>query len=92
MPRKLVLCGPPLLNAAQIEQLKKILQPMMMDRNGRFLTDTWQCITQKEPTAPLDLIYRETLLTLQAGSRYQEAYHAVFAQDFAGLIYPTLLF
>lgn len=80
---KLALSGPPLLTEAQVEALMKGLQEMALDENGRFLTETWQRIQKKEIKAPLELIFRETLLALQTGSRYHEAYYAVFAQNFA---------
>ncbi len=93
--RKLALSGIPLLTAGQITELEKGLQPMEILANGRHLQQLWQHIQKKAPTASVELIQRETLLTLQAGKSYHEAYHAVFAQavaeQLAALQCPTMV-
>lgn len=92
---RLILSGPPLLNPAQIDRLRAGLHPIVGDENGHFLGQTWQRLRHKAPDAPLPLILRETLLTLQAGDSYPLAYQAVFDQPFAhqlaALSQPTLL-
>ena len=92
---KLVLSGPPLLTNAQIAHLKTTLPTTDLDVDGRFLTDLWQRLRHKNPNAPLGLTLRETIAALQCRDSYHDAYHAVFAQDFAAqlaaLTCPTLL-
>ncbi len=95
MVQKLVLSGPPLLSDTQITQLERNLHPLRLFENGRHLQQTWQHIQKKDPTASVELVQRETLLMLQAGKSYHDAYHAVFAQDtaaqLAALRCPTLV-
>lgn len=80
---RLALSGPPLLTNAQIAYLQTTLPENELDENGRFLTDIWQRLRQKNPTADLSLTLRETITSLQCRDSYHAAYHAVFNQDFA---------
>jgi pimeloyl-ACP methyl ester carboxylesterase len=93
---KLILCGPPLLSDDQIAYLRAGLKPIVPTRDGAHWQPTWDRLTQKEPTTPVDLLQREALLTQFAQSSYLAAYEAVFAQDFRGLVekltQPTLVF
>ncbi len=79
----LALSGPPLLTQAQIAHLKTTLPMMELDVDGRFLTELWQRLRHKNPAAPPELTLRETIAALQCRHSYHEAYHAVFAQEFA---------
>ncbi|NJN54318.1 MAG: alpha/beta hydrolase [Anaerolineae bacterium] len=95
MVQRLVLCGPPLLSAEQITALRQKLLPIQPNDDGRFLIATWNRLRQKSPDLPLDILYRELVLTLQAGESYPEAYTAVFNHPFASQLTriscPTLL-
>jgi pimeloyl-ACP methyl ester carboxylesterase len=82
--RKLALSGPTLLSPAQRAALPDRAPPLSLKANGSHLTAVWERIFAKDPEAPLELIQRETLLTLSAAGSYREAYEAVAAQDFAG--------
>ena len=92
---KLALSGPPLLTEAQIAYLKTTLPTMDLDENGRFLTDLWRRLRNKNPQAELELTLREAIAALQCRASYHNAYHAVFEQDFAeqlaALACPVLL-
>ena len=92
---RLALSGPPYLSRAQLERLIPAVTPLVPDEAGAHLASVWRRIRAKDPTAPLELAARETLLTLTAGARYAETYHAVFTHDFAGqlarLEQPTLV-
>ena len=81
--RALSLSGPPLLNVQQRRQLPAKAQPFDADERGSHVLRMWQRVRDKERDAPLALTLRETLLALQCGDKYQAAYHAVVAQDFA---------
>ena len=81
--QKLIMVGPPLLTDKQIAFLRERLLTNELDFDGRFLTDTWERLKKKSPDLPLDILYRELVLTLQAGNSYPQAYTAVFAQPFA---------
>jgi len=92
---RLALSGPPLLTDSQIAYLKTTLPENELDENGRFLTDLWQRLRKKNPNGEVALTLRETISSLQCQDSYQDAYHAVFDQDFAGqlaaLTCPVLL-
>jgi len=92
---KLALSGPPLLTDSQIAYLKTTLPENKLDINGRFLTDLWQRLRNKNPNGEIALTLRETITSLQCQDSYQAAYYAVFDQDFAGqlaaLTCPVLL-
>ena len=78
-----VLSGPPLLTEAQIEYLTTNLPSMELDADGRFLSDLWQRLRQKNPDVALELTLREVTAALQCRHSYHDAYHAVFAQEIA---------
>jgi pimeloyl-ACP methyl ester carboxylesterase len=93
--RKIALSGPPLLTDAQKEGLTKTIAPPVLDESGSYLLSTWNRIRKRAPQAPRTFTLRETLLTLSVGTRYPEAYHAVFAMDFGAqlktLFHPVLV-
>lgn len=82
--RRLVLCGPPLLSADQKATLQAGLKPFTIDKAGSHFTTVWERLLRRDPALPLEIVHRETLLTLSAGEYAVQTYHAVFAQDFAG--------
>ncbi len=81
---KLAMCGPPLLTEGQKKALNAAIQPIIPQADGGHLLKVWRKIAGKATDIPLDLIQRETELTLLAGESYPAAYRAVFDQDFAG--------
>lgn len=82
--RRLLLCGPPLLSADQKASLQAGLKPFAIDQAGAHFTTVWERLRRRDPALPLEIVHRETLLTLSAGEYALQTYHAVFAQDFAG--------
>ena len=92
---RLALSGPPYLTREQIEKLVPSVCPVSLEPDGSHLMAVWNRIRAKDPDAPLQLSHREAVLNSWAGVRYPEAYHAVFDQDFAGLLpkvtCPTLV-
>lgn len=92
---RLVLSGPPYLTKAELERLVPSVTPVTLDEDGGHLASVWKRIGAKDPSAPLELRHRETLLNLVAGSRYPEAYEAVFAHDIGAemqkITCPTLV-
>lgn len=82
--RSLILSGPPLLSAEQKAALAAGLKPFAIAPDGSHFTAVWDRLRRRDPALPLELIHRETLLTLTAAERAQQTYQAVFAQDFAG--------
>lgn len=94
MVDKLMLSGPPLLSEKQKEQLSRGLAKGKLDTDGGHLKKVWKRIYSRSLSGDLNLIQRETLLTLRA-SRYHESYQAVFEQDFAeqvkNITCPTLI-
>lgn len=92
---KMILSGPPLLNAAQIQALSASLQSFVITDDGSHLLTTWERIRKRAPTLPLATVHRETLLTLSAHQAAQTAYQAVFKQPFeiqlAALRMPILV-
>ncbi len=93
--RRLVLSGPPLLNPEQVAALKASLRPFTLAPDGSHLTAIWARLRGRDPDLPLAVVHRETLLTAAAGEQAQQAYQAVFTQDFAGqlqaLTQPVLM-
>lgn len=81
--RKLILCGPPLLNSSQIESLKQGLPPFEIQADGQHLVRVWERLRRRDPELSLDITHRETLLTLVAGTAAAHTYRAVFSYDFA---------
>jgi haloalkane dehalogenase len=79
----LILSGPPLLSDEQKQQLAAGLTAGELSADGDHLLKVWKRIQSRSPHSTLDLVQRETLLTLGA-SRYADTYRAVFAQDFSG--------
>lgn len=82
---KLILGGPPYLSDEQKIMLKKSLKSTQLTDKGTHLQATWERIKSRSLSGDLELIQRETLLTLRA-TRYSETYQAVFKQDFASLL------
>ncbi len=93
--RKLALSGPPYLSPEVKAALRTKTEPIVLDAHGAHVARVWQRLRAKDPHAPLDLVHRETLLTLHAGARYHEAYDAVWNHDFeaqlARVACPTLV-
>ncbi len=71
---------------------------MELRPDGSHLAQTWERIRQKDPSAPLAVRHREAVLTLLAGPRWSDGYHAVFEHHAAfdaqlrALEVPTLVF
>lgn len=95
---KLALSGPCLLTREGAQALGARTQAMVLSPDGAHLSVVWERIVEKDPDAPLALQAREALLTLLAGPRWTEGYHAVFdhAAEFdaalRALEVPTLVF
>lgn len=94
--RRLVLSGPPYLDAAQRQRFfETAVYRIAPKPDGSHLAAMWERIFAKEPDVPLGLGERECLLTLLAGPGYAPAYEAVFSHDFAALLpriaCPTLV-
>ena len=67
------------------------INPLTIDLQATHLQQVWQRVTHldSEPIAHppnANLATREAIDTLIAGDRWQEAYEAVFAQDFPALL------
>jgi len=82
---KLVLSGPPYLSNEQKTSLSRTLSNEDIPADGSHLQKVWKRIKSRSLTGDTNLIQREVLQTLRA-SRYADTYHAVFEQDFAGLL------
>jgi pimeloyl-ACP methyl ester carboxylesterase len=95
---KLALSGPCLLSEQAAHDLAQSTQPMELRPDGSHFAQVWDRINKKDPGAPLALKYREAVLTLVAGTRWSEGYHAVFEHwaDFGRQLHvlavPTLVF
>jgi pimeloyl-ACP methyl ester carboxylesterase len=86
---RLVLSGPPYLTKAQLEAIVPSVSPVALHEDGSHLLSVWKRIRSKDPQAPVELSHREAVLNLIAGTRYPEAYDAVFAHDLPGQL-PTI--
>lgn len=95
---KLALSGPCLLTKEGAEELGRKTPVMELRADGGHLREVWERILAKDPQAPLALREREAVLTLVAGTRWTEGYHAVFnhAAEFDRALravnVPTLVF
>jgi haloalkane dehalogenase len=92
---RLMLSGPPYLTKTELERLVPSVTAVTLADDGAHLASVWKRIRAKDPSAPLELRQRETLLNLIAGPRYPEAYEAVFAHDIGAemrtIACPTLV-
>lgn len=82
--RRLIVSGPPLLSTEQKAMLQAGLRPFSLEPDGQHLTRVWERLRRRDPELPLRVVHREALLTLAAVECAEQAYQAVFAQDFAG--------
>ncbi len=98
LARRLALSGPCLLSEDGARELARKTPPMELSADGAHLQQVWARIVDKDPAAAVDLRQREAVLTLVAGTRWTEGYHAVFdhAAEFdrqlRALDLPTLVF
>ncbi|WP_101759097.1 alpha/beta fold hydrolase [Oceanicoccus sp. KOV_DT_Chl] len=94
--KKMALSGPTLLNDSLRELLPTISCAFPVQEDGSHLIQMWQRIRGKDNDAPLSISQRETLLGIELGERYPDAYMAVIAQDYAtqlaAIQCPTLIF
>ncbi|MBB3047988.1 pimeloyl-ACP methyl ester carboxylesterase [Litorivivens lipolytica] len=92
----MALSGPTLLSDALKAALPGKAKPFPLTEDGSHLLGMWQRMRDKEPDAPLALSLRETLLGLEVGDAYPEAYRAVIDQPFGdqlkALECPVLVF
>ncbi len=95
---KLALSGPCLLTNEGARELAQKTPAMELRADGGHLQQVWERILAKDPEAPLALREREATLTLSAGPRWTEGYHAVFNhaaefdRDLRAVDVPTLVF
>jgi pimeloyl-ACP methyl ester carboxylesterase len=95
---RLALSGPCLLSESFARELADKTLPMELREDGSHFAQVWERIQAKDPEAPLALKYREAVLTLVAGPRWSEGYHAVFEhweafdRQLRALEVPTLVF
>ncbi len=82
--RRLALSGPPYLSPAAKEVLRAKTEPIVLDEAGEYLSHVWRRLRAKDANASRELLHREAVLTLHAGTRYHEAYDAVWNHDFEG--------
>lgn len=80
--RKMLLSGPPYLTVEQKTAFKAGVAPIVLTRDGEHIQKVWQRILDKDPSIGLDLAHREFVLNMTAGTRYHEAYRAVFDHEF----------
>lgn len=78
LPIKLALSGPCLLSEQAAMDLAGATRNLALRQDGGHFTEVWERIQGKDPDAPLALKFREAVLTLVAGTRWAEGYHAVF--------------
>jgi len=93
---KLILSGPPALTTEERQDwLTNFIKPLKLSETGGHLQQIWQRIKNLDDSASLELSHREAVLNLTAGTRYTEAYVAVFKHDFINCIKnvqcPTLV-
>ena len=78
LPLKMALSGPCLLTQEFAAELAEKTRPLELKQDGSHFAEVWERIQGKDPDAPLALKFREAVLTLVAGTRWSEGYHAVF--------------
>jgi len=94
--KRVALSGPTLLS----QQLKEILPTKStafpIREDGGHLLLMWQRIQAKDSAASLSLVERETVLAINLGKNYPDAYKAVIEQDYAtqlaSIACPVLVF
>lgn len=92
----IAMSGPPLLTKEMQEKLPALASTFDAQEDGEHLSNMWQRIRNKDHSAPLDIIERETINGLQLGDRYSDAYKAVAEHDIAAVMTqiecPALVF
>jgi len=93
---KLILSGPPALTAEERQDwLANYIKPLKLSETGGHLQQIWERIRNLDEEASLELSHREAVLNLTAGTRYTEAYVAVFKHNFINCLKkvrcPTLV-
>jgi pimeloyl-ACP methyl ester carboxylesterase len=63
------------------EKLDTIIDPLVLKQDGSYLMKVWDRVTRLDPDHPVEVCHREAIDTLLAGTRYHEAYIAVYNQD-----------
>jgi pimeloyl-ACP methyl ester carboxylesterase len=95
---RVALSGPCLLTEDGARELAKKTPALELKQDGSHFAQVWERIQSKDCDAPLALKYREAVLTLLAGPRWSEGYHAVFQhwaefdRQLRALSVPTLVF
>ncbi len=97
LAERLALSGPCLLTPEAAADFATKTQGMVLKEDGSHLQVVWERIQGKDAEAPLELKQREAMLTLVAGTRWHEGYHAVFEHaefgaQLAAVACPTLVF
>ncbi|MEM1261632.1 MAG: alpha/beta fold hydrolase [Pseudomonadota bacterium] len=92
----LCLSGPPLLTDELRAALPGMAEPFEYAAGGEHLRQYWARMRDKDPTAPLSIVERETINALQLGNRYRDFYTAVANHDLADVLphirCPTVVF
>jgi pimeloyl-ACP methyl ester carboxylesterase len=63
------------------KKLDTIIDPLVLKEDGSHLMKVWDRVRRLDPDHPLEVCHRESIDTLLAGTRYHEAYIAVYTQD-----------
>ncbi len=80
---KLILSGPPALTEEERQDwLTNYIKPLELKEDGSHLQQIWERIRNLDGNASPELSHREAVLNSIAGTRYTEAYVAVFKHDF----------
>ena len=82
----LALSGPPLLDDELRDKLRAASATIEVKSDGSHFADMWHRISAKDPSAPLDIIARETINGIRLADRYADAYAAVIDHDFESLL------
>lgn len=91
----LTMAGPPYMDAAAREFWTNKTEAMVIQADGRHVMAAWERAQALDPDPDLAVVQRETVDTLRAGTRWHEAYLAVFSYDmparFSALRCPVMM-
>lgn len=92
----IALSGPTLLSDELRAKLPGMATAYPTNADGNHLLQMWRRMHNKDASAPLGIVERETINGIQLGERYPAAYDAVIQQDIAttlaALRCPVLVF
>ena len=76
-----IFSGIPYLSTEELAEWKDLTPPLVLQADGSHLTYIWNRLQSFHSDTPLSVLNRETVESLRAGERWQDAYGVSFKYD-----------